>query len=492
MSRGALMHLVSAYSPVPMNLVAIDRAEIDRRQRIINHNVINIYATEIETMDILPDERTNIVIRNCDYLMPEYILIDLNNQPDEITPEYIIQNFNFMVSIGNQPKCYPLQIMEYLSPSSIISGNILKIPINYNYFLNSDRGIPLISLRYDPVEFTIRHNITNEFLQNVKLIRKNTYLDRDERNYMVSNGLEYKTREVQTLYIESPTANTGFQIVNSAGLLNGFILRLNNSTDTIENIENIEIFFNNYSRQIYNRELINIYCQQLAPNAIYVPIDMNSNIRSDTYLGAANISSLDRFGIKIGTNLEQGFNATLYLTSPSILRIMAGMSGDPFPFNNERMSIQYGLEPIPVVLNRNNQTTNTPVNSVSREWQADVISFEISINAICPITYDTIDYSKGVCKCMQCSNVFGYNAFRRWITSQQKCPLCRSSNIDYKYYTLSGETVEYQTIQSSQNIQNISNNDETTILIQNQNTEIRPTIRYNNRSHRNINNCVIL
>ena len=42
MAQGALMHLVSAYSPVTMNLVAIDRAEIDRRQRIINHNVINV------------------------------------------------------------------------------------------------------------------------------------------------------------------------------------------------------------------------------------------------------------------------------------------------------------------------------------------------------------------------------------------------------------------------------------------------------------------
>lgn len=491
MAQGALMHLVTAYSPVTMNLVAIDRAEIDRRQRIINHNVINIYATEIETMDILPDERTNIVIRDCDYLMPEYILIDLNNQPDEITPEYIIQNFNFIVSIGNQPKCYPLQIMEYLSPSSIISGNILKIPINYNYFLNSNRGIPLISLMHHVVEFTIRHNITNQSLQNAKLIRKNIYVDTDERNYIVSNCLEYKTREVQTLYIESPTANTGFQILNSAGLLNGFILRLNNSNNIIENIENIEIFFNNYSRQIYNRELINIYCQQLAPNAIYVPIDMNSNIRSDTYLGATNLGNLNRFGIKIETNLEQGFNATLYLTLPSILRIMAGMSREPFPlnFNNERMSIRYGLEPIPVVLTRNNQTNNTDINSISREWQADIISFEIPINAICPITFDTIDYSRGVCKCMQCSNLFGYSAFRQWITSQQKCPLCRSGNIEYKYYTTSGETVEYQTIQSSQNIQN---NEETTILIQNQNADIRPATRFTNRSRRNINNCVIL
>ncbi len=441
-----------------MQLVAFDHNGVyNALHNNNNGNQVRPYVNNIEIINILPTQR-NILSSNSDIIVPEYILIDLNNQPPEITREYIIQNYYFTVSIDNDEKHYPLQIMEYLEPSSIIAGNTLKININYNFFVNYNRGLPMVSLAFSRIEIGIKHNTTNTPLDNVKLLIKSIYVDNEERSRIMRIGLNYnhKVRQTHTLQINSQSANTAFQINGCSGLLNGFILRLNNPNNTIENIENVEIFFNGYSRQLYTREIINIYCHQLAPNAIYIPIDMNSNFRSDNYSASVNLTAIQRFGIKIGTNLEQGFNASLYLITPNILSITSGVGR--YMFADGLMAISYGLEPIPIVLNR----TSATVDTIFPEWQVGMISFEIPNNTTCPIMFDEIDIARGVCKCVQCNNIFGYSAYRQWIETSRHCPVCRNRNIEYKYYTLNGEIVNYQLNM------NMNNTEQRNIIEQNQ------------------------
>jgi hypothetical protein len=75
------------------------------------------------------------------------------------------------------------------------------------------------------------------------------------------------------------------------------------------------------------------------------------------------------------------------------------------------------------------------------EWQHELISFEQSNNAICQITLDLIDISSGVCKCLQCKNIFDYSAYKQWINTNKTCPVCRNRDIEYKYYTPMIETI---------------------------------------------------
>jgi len=83
-----------------------------------------------------------------------------------------------------------------------------------------------------------------------------------------------------------------------------------------------------------------------------------------------------------------------------------------------------------------------PVATLTILWTVCKINFDIPNNSICPITYEIIDIMQGICKCNQCNNIFGYNAFNRWITEQARnCPLCRNTNIENKYYTVSGEHI---------------------------------------------------
>lgn len=96
----------------------------------------NTYSYDV-SIDILPPHQL-LLPRRSDLVLPDYLLVDLNIQPPENTRENIISNYELIISIGGQEKNYPLQILEYLEPSSIISRNILKIPINYEYFLNNN------------------------------------------------------------------------------------------------------------------------------------------------------------------------------------------------------------------------------------------------------------------------------------------------------------------------------------------------------------------
>ena len=78
----------------------------------------------------------------------------------------------------------------------------------------------------------------------------------------------------------------------------------------------------------------------------------------------------------------------------------------------------------------------------SIEWQVNKITFEIPINAICPISLEVLQKQNGLCKCLECKNVFGYYAYKKWIEIWNNCPLCRTKNIEHNYYTLNGDVIE--------------------------------------------------
>jgi hypothetical protein len=425
-ASGALMHLVSFESNSALYRYAM--AQTPPLQEA------NTYAYNVSITDILPSNEL-LLSRTSDLVLLDYLLVDLNIQPPENTRENIISNYELIISIGGHEKYYPLQILEYLEPSSIISRNILKIPINYDYFINNNnRGLPMICLLYHEVRIAVRHIESRIPINGARLISKDLYLNIEERRTLATNRHEYKSREVQTANLQSRTALKRFDISGN-GLINGFILRINQNAN-IENIENIEIFMNGVSRQLYTSEIINIYCQRLAPNAIYIPINMDTNFRSNLNASSLNLGRIDSFEIQITTNLANGFNATIYKIQPNVLRIMSGMGGYVFDLNTPNFREQVppvAREPVPIVLNRIQQPAN---------WQVSIIDFEIPLESICPITFDEIDIACGVCKCIQCNNIFGYSAYRQWIETSRNCPVCRNRNIENKYYTANGEPLQ--------------------------------------------------
>jgi len=426
---GGLIHLVSLEPRSPLT-------------RDTATNVGSVYANEAMIIDL--DSMVNRISRHADCILPEFLMVDMNAQPIENTVEYIIKNYNLIITMGGAETKIPFQMMDYLEKSTMTNRNKLKIPINFNYFFVNNDGLPVISLNFHEVIVYVEHSTNGSRLNNVKLICKNKYFDGTEREALRINNHQIKSRDITTLQIESTTPENIFNIYGR-GLLGGIVLRINNPDTTIENIQCIDFRVNGHTRHEFDMDLIDTYCQRLSENAIYIPMNLDGDLRSDINSNAFNLSRFDDFKIAIRTNLHTGFNITAYTIQPNVYNVMSGMIGKLFTFD---LSLR---EPL-----RTDRTgaigripASSPISSlgiipISTQWIVGKIEFPILPDVMCPIMYELIDISKGVCKCNQCNNIFGYDAFKQWIFTNRICPLCRNNNIENKYYSITGEPIEPQ------------------------------------------------
>lgn len=407
---------------------ALTYLAITERNNNNNNNLLQTTqpsSNSVEIIDISNGQGT--ISRIGDLMIPEYLLINLNNR----SRENIIKNHNLVINIHGQEKYYPFQLLEYLEASSVISlqtGNVLKIPINYDYFFTNNKcGLPLVSLPYSEIRIYVRGH---EFLNDVKLAVKHIFLNTNDRRQLSLTIKQYKIREVGYSQIVSNNAILRYRI-NCSGYLNGLVLRLNDEM-IIENIENIKIILNDTIRQNYTLDIINLYCQHLSNNAIYIPFNLDTDIRSDFTTNSLNTSRIDNFVIEIATNLHQGFNATLYMIQPNTFGVRNGMGGYMYSNilpNEQIIPLRQQAQIIPL-----RQTQDIIISN----WRVENISFDIPSNTICPITLNEINIDNGVCKCVQCNGIFDYQAYKHWISVHVSCPLCRCTHIEHKYYTSNG------------------------------------------------------
>ena len=425
---GGLIHLVAIDNHSPMTIATTS-------------NVGSVYANESIILNL--DSIVNNLSRTTDLMLPEYILVDMNTQPAGHNIEYIIKNYRLVFNMGGQDKYLPLQILDYLEKASLTPRNKLKIPINFNYFFNNNDGFPLVALAYHNISVNIEHMTTGGRLNNASIICKGKYLDNNERRILSSNNHEYKSREINTLHLNSTTSEKTFNIYGG-GLIGGIVLRINNPDISIENITGIDFLLNGTTRHNFNGDLIDTQCQRLALNAIYIPMNLDGDLRSEINSNALNLSRIDNFQIKITTHLNSGFNITAYAIQPNLYMIRSGMIGTVLSYNlsitaPEPIDRRGAVGRLPAVATPTPPSQQQPVVI---QWVVGKIDFLISEDINCPIMYQPIDISQGVCKCNRCNNLFGYNAFKIWITEQSRsCPVCRNTNIENKYYTVSGEPI---------------------------------------------------
>lgn len=290
-------------------------------------NVGSRYANDLITINL--DNNTSIS-RATDMVLPEYLMVDMSVQPVENTINHIIKNYRLIFSIGGNDMIIPLQILDYLEKPTMTPRNKLKIPINFNYFFNNDDGLPMVLLPYTQVSIRVENIMNGSILNNVKLICKGKYLDIEERRNMLSVGPDYKTRKVSTLQLQSTTSQQTFNVYGG-GILGGIVLQINNID--IENIQGIEFTMNGVTRHNFDMDLIDTHCQRLTETAIYIPMNLDSNLRSEINSNALDLSQIDDFKIGIRTNLNTGFNITAYTIQPNLYRVMGGMIEEVFNFN---------------------------------------------------------------------------------------------------------------------------------------------------------------
>jgi hypothetical protein len=69
-------------------------------------------------------------------------------------------------------------------------------------------------------------------------------------------------------------------------------LQINNPNTTIENIQGIEFTINGVTRHNFDMDLIDTQCQRLSETAIYIPMNLDSNLRSEINSLATDINTI--------------------------------------------------------------------------------------------------------------------------------------------------------------------------------------------------------
>lgn len=305
---------------------------INPLSRIIRNTTSNVSQYSYESIIVNLDNINNLS-GIADIILPEYLLIDMNNQTSEHNIEYIIKNYKLVFNMGEKAKSIyiPLQFFDYLEKSSITLRNKLKIPIHFNYFINSD-GLPLLDLAYNNISVNIEHITNGKKLYNSIMICRGKFLDKLERLKLFQKQYQYKIRCITTLQLESTTPEKIFNI-NGSGPISGIIFEINNPSITIENINRIELLIDGFTRHNFIGDLIDTQCQRLALNAIYIPLNLDGDLMDEINSNVLNLSCLNNFQIKISTNLYNGFIITIYVIQPNLYKVNNGIIDIQYIFN---------------------------------------------------------------------------------------------------------------------------------------------------------------
>ena len=396
----------------------------------------NTVANTLATLNI---NDANLLPRNGDLFKPEYLIIDLTSENRHQEAHDIIKNCSFILEgNGNEIIAIPFSIMHLHTPAQITPSR-LKITINFEYFFGFTEGfIPIIQVPYTTIRPKIKHNLTGTINQNIRLIGKFTFLDNQPRRLLALTTTSILSRNFHKINIISNTASKQFNIYG-CGYLQGILMKLNTENSGIDNIASISFTINGHIYHSFTRELVELYCERIENNLLYIPMNLNTTMSSPMNTNGLSLGRIDEFKMTITTNLDMGFDIDLNFMMIGNVKIMSGMIGN-------QIITDASLERLPhIIAPRPEPVNNVPVQQMQRlQWTIMPINFDIPAEHQCPITYEPINLTNdGIYKCDQCANLFSIVAFVHWMREGgRNCPMCRFSTINTTYYTENGEPIE--------------------------------------------------
>ena len=179
--------------------------------------------------------------------------------------------------------------------------------------------------------------------------------------------------------------------------------------------------------------MLDLMAIRLSDKALYINPTMDGNrLLAPINTNTLNLSRFDSFQIKIETNLADGFTTTMHFIVNNKVNICRGMMA--YHFN-----IEFTNNPVIREPRELQPRQPAPVIPAIGQWICNQITFDIPTDAICPITHDALNPEEGIYKCVTCNNLFGFNAFKTWISTNRSCPLYRTRDISNIYYGITSQ-----------------------------------------------------
>lgn len=381
------------------------------------------------------DTRYEMVIqRNADICRLKHLVLEFNDQYVLNTDNWKEPVSNISLEImggGSSLACIPIFLLCEITPPTIINNKlIVSIPDYFSF------DIMLVALQYHVMKLKIISNNDNDFdnthISSFNVLVTYVYHDTNERIRMTQTGHELLIHQLTKPETIRNTRNARVR-VDTESFTKGYFIHT-----PVNNIKHISLRLNGSDRFVYDEIMINMFCNKISDNLLYVPFVYNQipnfmMCTAESFIGLLNSSRVETAEMALEFNNECDFS--ICSLNGNLLRMMSGMIGlvmvpSEVPRENIMMETWTNVPPVqPRTSNRIAWTEeNKTINGRNNE---------------CPISYVEFVTGSKYCCCSICNVNYDAQTLKDYFTLQRvnmsKCPTCRSNWTNYVVYTNIGE-----------------------------------------------------
>ena len=353
------------------------------------------------------------------------LIFDIKEDLNKSTFYYYLTDAVLMINYEYEP------IQSIRLQTLFLFGNITKDNNTFNIDISRLNIFPT-NFCLEKISNNIKYQIINidptfktNYLDNIYLLNKYTYDNESPQNIqinpMISPLVQSKYEYTQLLLTNKIVYQTAIDRhihkFTTDGMFKGFFVYTN-----IRYLKNLSLILNGITVFDYDEYDIRLYCLEINPHILYVPIVDNLSYNDSslmTYVGSINGARIRNIELKIGwIGKRQIFEFSTLISS----RI---------DYENNNLTMyknMYGDDNIRYIYNRSN-------NEILIKFldRSKVKNYE------CPISFEIIKDGDYYAQCPTCKYNFLYNNINEWINrlNNKFCPCCKQSWITiYKLHNI--------------------------------------------------------
>ena len=248
-------------------------------------------------------------------------------------------------------------------------------------------------------------------VEGAELLGTYLLLDKAERDDLRTKPHELQiTQIVESNCLDLSEGCTSVEI-KSDGIIKGFFFE----GPSLEEVEKLELFFNEYTRFSYCKKMLSLYIQRINSKLWYFSLD-SLPFADPFWKGHINLGKIDQINIKITTLSPSPLR--MYTLSANLFRICDGLAGCAFGYSY--LSIALPNSSFPVF------SSLPPVILPPKLALPSLIYKLLEGDPLCAITLEPLGADDRYMSCPICKKNFDDKTLLVWLVSKPSCPACRS------------------------------------------------------------------
>jgi len=322
-------------------------------------------------------------------------------------------------------------LTDYNEICKILHDVHLIIKVNNFYLLNIPLKFLLHFNKFEIYDNKFYLNLLFDIFIDQLLISKSLFELININDNIISCGLVIKNiyylstfniKESFLQYLSSIQLNNINGIFEHKLPFNGIVKGLFLECINIDDINEIKLTLNDFTKHVYNKFFIKKNCIKISNKLLYYPFNSEkkyNDLTNNSFEGSINFEKINSVTLilNLNTNINQ---LTIYYLGSNIIKYKKNRCNLIYNYNfmNIHLSQNYGE---PTIVPKTGETV--------------ICKLIINENKkTCNISLEDINCNSRYMNCVFCNNNFYEESLKSWLIIKKKCPLCRKKWLNYSIY----------------------------------------------------------